>query len=86
MSTKDWSHLNMFELLRAKIERTVKWQITEDIVSKLMAGVEDEIRAKLKPIVEGISIPEIAKMVDGTAVRDEFTVYVEMREKQHEPT
>ena len=76
------ARFNMIEILKRSLESEVKKVLTESLVSDQLARYEEELRGKLKPMVDEISFSVIKGIKDYAMMRDEVHVFLKWDDEQ----
>jgi len=78
--------LNMVKVLERELETLVKNTITEKVIKTELARAEEELREKIKPIVEQVTIGKVDHFKDLLRIREEIHVYLHWHDEQTPPT
>jgi hypothetical protein len=75
-------HTNMIHVLKRTLESDIRQKVAHDITETLVAEYRIAIGKQLTPMIKGITIKAINKMVDMTHAREDFEVYVKIAGEQ----
>ena len=75
------TELDAVNLIKRGLEAEVKEILTEEIIKEHMDSLEADLRAKLKPIIERVTLNRIGHFKNMMAFRDEVHLHVEIKER-----
>lgn len=74
------NHLNIVDVLKSGLEKQIKDTLVREIVDRKMSGIKEEVTAEVKGVVERVSLKQVEGFRDALKLRDEFKIYVELKE------
>ena len=72
--------LNMVRIIENGLEQQVKEAITEKFVKEELEKFEKQVRKRIKPVIESITLEGVSNVLDLMHLRDEIRIYIKVND------
>ena len=77
-----YNETNMIHMIESSLAHRIKKAVTDKLVEEELERFEKQVRERIEPIVESITLEGVTKMAYLVNIRDELRIYVKVNKNE----